>query len=175
MDFSTYCRPEKISATSDAKVIYTVDGSPALTLDETAGRRIAAWDAPNLRSIQEIPLSQIWGNTGAPYALAAGAFNKMLQARSDLHVDQIDLKQTMNVAAWRTDDGKLHILAGNLEEGLRDDADMTRRAMLVLPKSWQIGSPAWKDAWTGHAFTVSNSSLQIDLPQASSVLLQPTQ
>ncbi len=173
LDFSTFCRAAKVSAGPEAKVIYTEEGSPALTLDETAGRRIAAWDAPNLRSIQEIPLSQIWGNTGAPYALAAGAFNKMLEVHSDLHVDKIDLNQTMNIAAWRTDNGKLRILAGNLEEGLRDDADMTRHATLVLPKSWQIGSSAWKDTWTGRAFAVNGSSLQIDLPQASSVLLQP--
>jgi hypothetical protein len=175
MNFSTFCRPENVSATPHAKVIYTEEGSPALTLNETGGSRIAAWDAPTLRSIQEIPLSQIWGNTGAPFALAAGTFNNMLQAHSDLHVDRIDLRQTMNISAWRTADGKLRILAGNLEEGLRDDADMTRHATLVLPKSWQGGSQAWKDAWTGHTLPVSGGSLHVDLPQASSVLLQPTQ
>jgi hypothetical protein len=67
LNFSTYCRPPKVSADADAKVIYTEEGSAALTLEETAGRRIAAWDAPNLRSIQEVPLSQVWGNTGAPW------------------------------------------------------------------------------------------------------------
>jgi hypothetical protein len=105
--------------------------------------------------------------------LAAGALNELLQAHSDLHVDRIDLKQTMNIAAWRTDKGKLRILAGNLEEGLRDDADMARRARLVLPKSWEIGSDGWKDAWTGRGFAVNGSSLEVDLPQASSVLLEP--
>ncbi|MGA8731741.1 MAG: hypothetical protein WB608_23485 [Terracidiphilus sp.] len=174
-NFITYCHSAKSSADPDAKVIYTEEGSPALTLNEMAGKRMAAWDAPDLRSIEEMPLSQIWGNTGAPYALAAGALNELLQGNSKLHVDKIDLRQTMSIAAWRTDDGKLRILAGNLEEGLRDDADMGRHATLVIPQSWRIANHAWKDAWTGRAFSVNGGLLPIDLPQASSVLLEPMQ
>ena len=39
----------------------------------------------------------------------------------------------MNLSAWRTRDGTLHLLAANLEEGLRDDADMSRTITLQLP------------------------------------------
>lgn len=93
-----------------------------------------------------------------------------------MHVDKIDLKQTMNIAAWRADEGKLRILAGNLEEGLRDDADMTRHATLEIPKAWLDSSrSSLKDAWTGHEISVNWGSLRIDLPQASSVLLEPAQ
>ena len=174
-NFSTYCRPLKDSANSDAKVIYTEEGSPALTLDEAGGKRIAAWDPPNLRSVEGIPLSQIWGNTGAPYALGAGVLNELLQVNSDLHVNKIDLNQTMNIAAWRTQDGKIRIMVGNLEEGLRDDADLSRHATLEIPISWRIKSDSWRDAWTGREFGTKGGLLTIDLKQASSVLLEHPQ
>ena len=78
----------------------------------------------------------------------------------------------MNVAAWRAQDGRLRILAGNLEEGLRDDADLSRHTTLALPKSWQ--GAAWKDAWTGRSFSLSNNLLNLDLNQGESVLVEPS-
>ena len=58
---------------------------------------------------------------------------------------QIDLKETMNIAGWRTKNGVIHVMAGNLEEGFRDDADFSRRATLAIPKSWQVEN--WKEVW----------------------------
>jgi len=170
LEFNLYCRPENLSLSTKAHVIYTADNSPALTLDADKEVRIVLWDAPDLRSVEQLPLSQIWGNTGAPYALAAGVLNELLQATSCFHVNKIDLKQTINVAAWRAQDGHLRILAGNLEEGLCDDADLSRHTTLVLPKSWQ--SAVWKDAWTGRSFSLSNSLLNLDLNQGESVLVE---
>ena len=170
LEFNLYCRSGNSSLSTNAHVIYTADGSPALTLDADKGTQIALWDAPDLRSVAQLPLSQIWGNTGAPYALAAGVLNELLQANSYFHVNKIDLKQTMNVAAWRAQDGRLRILAGNLEEGLRDDADLSRHTTLALPKSWQ--GAAWKDAWTGRSFSLSNNLLNLDLNQGESVLVE---
>ncbi len=168
--FNTYCRPEIGTTVAGATVIYTEEGSPALTLDATGGRLAAAWNAPDLRSLQEIPLSQIWGNTGAPYALATGTLNVMLRRNASLHASQIDLNQTMSIAAWRTRNGARHLLGGNLEEGLRDDADLLRHSTIVIPKSWH--SENWKDAWTGQKFSLDDDRLLVDLPQASSVLLE---
>jgi hypothetical protein len=168
--FNTYCRPESGSTAADAMVIYSEEGSPALTLSAAAGRQAVAWDAPDLRSLQAIPLSQIWGNTGAPYALAAGALNELLRRNACLHASQIDLNETMSIAAWRTKSGVTRILAGNLEEGLRDDADLSRHATLAIPKLWQMET--WKNAWTGDKFTSAGGRLLIDLPQASSALLE---
>jgi len=108
------------------------------------------------------------GNTGAPYALAAAAINLLLGSESALHAVEIDLNQTMNVAAWRLRDGAVRILAGNLEEGLREDDDMSRHATLMLPRSW---GDTWKDAWTGRILCLDKGKLRIDLPQAESVLL----
>ncbi|MGP8270456.1 MAG: hypothetical protein ACLQLH_10345 [Terracidiphilus sp.] len=171
--FSTYCRPESGSPAADTTVIYTEEGSPALTLKETGGLLAAAWNAPDLMSLQDIPLSRIWGNTGAPYALAAGTLNEMLRRNASLHASQIDLNQTMSIAAWRTTNGTIHLLAGNLEEGLRDDADLSRHATLAIPKSWR--GESWKDAWTGQKSSFKDGQLQIDLSQASSALLESSQ
>lgn len=168
--FNTHCRPESGPQAADATVIYSEEGSPALTLKANGGKQAAAWNAPDLRSLQEIPLSQILGNTGAPYALAAGTLNEILRRNASLHASQIDLNETMSIAAWRTGNGTIHLLAGNLEEGLRDDADLSRHTTLAIPNSWY--SETWKDAWTGKAISSKDGQLQIDLPQASSVLLE---
>ncbi len=169
--FATYCYRSDASASAQAavKVAYEEEGSPALVFN---GPRIAAWDPPNLRSLEGRPLSEVWGNPGAPYALAAGVFTHLLSANSALHAEKIDLKQTMNIGAWRTQDEKVHILAGNLEEGLRDDADFNRSTELAIPASMRSGAIQWRDIWTGRTFPMHDGSLPISLPQASSVLLE---
>ena len=172
MNFKTYCRPADNSLFGDTKATYLQEGFPALTLSMAHKRRVAAWDAPNLRTAEGMPLSQVWGNTGAPYALAAGVFNELLKSNSDLHADKIDLNQTVSVSAWRTQDGGFRILAANLEEGLRDDADMSRSTSLAIPKSWAIDAHPWTDIWTGHSINTTESGLSITLPQASSELLE---
>lgn len=131
---------------------------------------LAAWNPPELRSIEGLPLSQVWGNSGAPYALAGATFNELLKSNSAVHAEKIDLNQTMNIAAWRTRDGKMRILAGNLEEGLRDDADVSRSATLQIPQSWQ--ATKWHDLWSGRAMDAPGGALRIELPQAASVLLE---
>jgi hypothetical protein len=111
------------------------------------------------------------GGRGAAYALVAGALNSLLSGREVLHAEQVDLNQTMNVTAWRGKDGMIRILAANLEEGLCDDADMTRRTILVLPESWKATS--WTDTWSHQSFEADRSRLRINLEQAGSILMQP--
>jgi len=172
--FEDFCYPWTGSAPPEfAKVIYSEDRTPSLVLNERNGQHLAAWNPPNLRSIQGIPLSQVWGNTGTPYALAAAVFNELLKSNSALHAEKIDLQQTMNIAAWRTQQGKLRILAGNLEEGLRDDADFSRTAALAIPQSWQTGK--WRDVWSGRTINPEGGNLYVTLSQTASVLLEATQ
>lgn len=166
--FHTFCYPQKITASS-ARVIYEAGGVPQLTLNSSDGRQVAFWNPPDLRSGEGRPLSAIWGNTGAPYALAAGVFSEMLKSRETVRPAQIDQRQTVSLAAWRTASGDFRILAANLEEGLRDDADLSRHTVLEVPAIWGIAH--WKDRWSGH--TESGTSLGVDLPQASSMLLEP--
>ena len=168
--FNTYCHPEDGLSSASARVIYTTEDSPRLTLYLARGARVAVWNPPDLSSIESKPLSQIWGNAGAPYALAAGVLSELLKQQGSLRAQQIDLEQTMNIAAWRVNDGTIRILAGNLEEGLRDDADLSRHTTLVLP-DWRLNA-TWKDAWTGRGFSAAGNLLHIDLNQAKSVLIE---
>jgi hypothetical protein len=167
--FQTLCHPGATPAAS-ARVVYSEGQSPALTLNTSGAFRLALWNPPDLRSLEGVPLKEIWKNTGEPYALAAGAMNELLKESGSLHAERIDLRQTMGIASWRSGNGKRYILAGNLEEGLRDDADMTRHATLALPAAW--GAADWRDGWTGHVVHARKNQLTIDLPQAGSVLLE---
>ena len=168
--FDLFCYPQHIEASPSAHVIYEADQVPQLTLVTAGGKRVMVWSPPDLRSAEGQPLSWIWGNTGTPYALAAGAMNQLLRQQVCLHAREIDLKQTMNVAAWRTADQHVRILAGNLEEGLRDDADLSRHAVLEVPASW--GATQWKDLWTGRDLPIQGLALSVDLPQAGSILIE---
>ena len=51
--------------------------------------------------------------------------------------DITDGRQTGAVAGWRLADGTRRLLAGNLEEGFRDDADRSRTLGLRLPPDWR--------------------------------------
>ncbi len=168
--FEAFYHPARSLASAEARVLYTVEGSPALTLNQTAGKQVSVWNPPDLQYGQDMPLAQIWGNTGAPYALAAGALSELLKANSALHAASIDVQQTMSISAWRNKDGSWRILAANLEEGLRHDADHSRQATLMIPPSWQ--TTTWRDVWTGRTYPTQNGALRIELTQAASVLLE---
>ncbi len=168
--FATYHRRSDNTASGGARVLYSVEGSPVLTLNTAAGMKVVMWDPPDLRPDGDVPLRDDWGGSGAAYALTAGALNYLLSGSAALHAKSIDLNQTMNVIAWRTKNGAFRLLAANLEEGLRDDADMTRHATMVLPESWKAAK--WTDAWTHASFDANRDELKIDLGQANSILLE---
>jgi len=170
-EFDAYCRPEAGVEAENSNVIYGAADRADLAVSRGSSR-LAAWNPPELRSIEGKPLHEVWGSTGAPYALAAGVLNQLLKAESDLHVSRIDLGQTLSIAAWQTRDGSFRILAGNLEEGLRDDADLSRHTRLAIPASWLKNGSAWKDAWTGRGLDAASGVLPLRLPQAGSVLLE---
>lgn len=169
--FPTYYRFKNNQPTPDTRVLYEVDGNPVLTLNTAGGKRIVMWDPPDVMFKENAPLIEDWGGSGAPYALVAGALNSLLSRHDVFHAEEIDLNHTMNVTAWRTKDGTVRILAANLEEGLRDDADMTRHTLMALPESWKAG--AWMDAWSHRSFAARGGRLKINLDQAASVLLHP--
>ena len=170
--FATFYRLQSNQAAADARVVYEVDANPVLTVNTAEGRRVVMWDPADVMFKEKASLAEDWSGSGAAYALVAGALNSLLAGTSALHAEQVDLDQTLNVTAWRESDGAVRILAGNLEEGLRDDADMTRHTILVLPDEWQAAK--WKDAWSSATFEANHNRLKIDLDQACSSLLQST-
>ena len=168
-DFRTLYRLQKNEAAKETHVVYDVDGNPVLVLNTADGKRVAMWDPPDAVFKGQAPLAEDWGGSGGAYALAAGALNSLLSGPGVLHAEHVDLDQTMNVTAWRAGNGVVHILAGNLEEGLRDDADMSRHATLVLPEAWVAAR--WTDAWGHPPLDVDEHRLKIDLEQSASILL----
>ena len=170
--FGTYHRISASRASGGARVLYSVEGSPVLTLNTTAGKKVLMWDPPDLMSKEDVPLRDDWGGSGAAYALTAGALNSLLSGSEVLHAEQIDLNQTMNVKAWRGKNRMIRILEANLEEGLRDDAEMTRHTVLVLPESWKVTK--WTDIWSHQSFETDRNRLRIDLEQAGSILMHPS-
>ncbi len=170
--FPTYYRLTKNEASAGARVIYEVEGNPVLTLNTTGGKRIVMWDPSEVVFKEGSPLIEDWGGSGAAYALVAGALNLLLSGAETLHAEKIDLNQTMSVAAWRGPDGKVRLLAANLEEGLRDDGDMTRHAVIVLPTSWKAAR--WSDVWSHQSMEAERDRLEINLQQAESILIEPS-
>ena len=169
--FPTYYRLERNQAAAGAQAVYEVEGNPVLTLNTGAGKRVVMWDPPDVMFKDNAPLAEDWGGSGGPYALVAGALDSLLGGSGALHAEQVDLDQTLNFTAWQGRDGRVRILAGNLEEGLRDDADMTRHTVLVLPKLWQVAR--WRDAWSGATFEADHQELKVDLEPGTSLLLRP--
>jgi hypothetical protein len=171
--------PSKNMKGKGGETLYLVGTSPVLVLNAQGGKRILSWDPPDFMDAWDKPLKETWGGSAAPYALAAGAMNVLLDSPQVLHATRIDLDQTLNVSAWQTRDGTLHIMAANLEEGLRDDADMSRIATLQLPSQWK--DIVWHSLWTENSerlnapastFSVSNGILTIRLAQAASLQLE---
>jgi hypothetical protein len=174
--FSTYYRLTPNQASQETRIVYSVGGRPVLVLNTSAGKRVMMWDPPDITGWGDSAgrgggsLLDIWGGSAGAYTLAAGTLNYLLSLRPGLlHARQIDLNQTMNITAWRTRDGAFHILAGNLEEGLRDDADFSRHAALVLPRNWRAAQLT--DIWSGEDLSVADRMVVVDLSQAQSRLL----
>ena len=157
-------------AAPKTNVVYSVSGSPVLVMNTASSTRLVAWDPPDFYDSCCKPLKEIWGGSAAPYALAAGALNKLLSDANALHASEIDMEQTSNISVWHTSDGKFHLLAGNLEEGLRDDADMTRRAAIALPDAWS--KLQWRSVWPDAAFSLQDHMLHLTLPMAGSLHLE---
>lgn len=116
------------------------------------------------------PLREVWGGSAAPYAIAAGTINSLLAKTAALHENAIDIQQTVNISAWHTSDGTLHLLAANLEEGLRDDAEADRRSTIALPVPWRDHD--WSSIWGSCEIAHSAGTVAIDLGQSESVLLK---
>ena len=153
----------------ESKVVYSVEGSPALVLNQGSKNRQLTWDPPEFAVEWDTKLLDIWRGSAAPYTLAAGAMNALLANAGALHASAIDLKETVSLTSWRTQDGKVHLMFGNLEEGLSDDANASRNATIELPREWQQHN--WRSVWPGANFNQQRGVIYVGLDQARSAQL----
>jgi hypothetical protein len=153
-------------------VIYDTDGSAELVMLRNGERQVVLWDPPEfIDYCCDQPVRQIWGGSAAPFVLAASAMNELLAGSGALHVERVDLEQSATVSAWQTKDGKIHLLAGNLEEGLRDDADQHMHFTLTLPPQW--AKQRWHPVWDAGSFHQPGAGqISLDLPLASSLMVE---
>ena len=163
---NTYLNVNRTSP--QAKVIYSVNDSPQLVLNTAGKIRAMAWDPPTFENSTHDPLVTTWGGSAAPYALAAGTLNFLTSSPDFLHAFQIDLNQSMNLTAWRTADGNFHLMAAELEEGLRNDKDHSVHTVVVVPSVWRVSN--LRDSWSANKNEVKDGKMQIDLNHAQSVL-----
>jgi hypothetical protein len=154
---------------AQAVALYSVDGIPALTINNKHREKVVAWDPPTFSDACCKSLVEIWGGSAAPYALTAGALNSLISTPELLHPASIDLDQAVNMTAWRTDDGFIHLMAAELEEGLRDDGDRSRHAEIQFPKAWK--SQGLTDIWSTKKFGFSGGHVDLRLNHAESILL----
>lgn len=159
----------KNTATPDSKPIYFVEDSPVLVLNQSRELRLMTWDPPEIAVEWDTKLLDIWSGSAAPYVLAASAVNALLANSGGLHVSAIDSSETVNFTAWRTGDGEAHLMFGNLEEGLSDDANASRNVTIELPGKWR--KHPWKSVWPGVRFNHQDKAIHIDLGQARSAQL----
>lgn len=152
-----------------AKIIYSTGSSPNLILKNNAKQKLVLWDPPEFTTPGDQPLLQVWGGSSAPYVLAAAALNALERSAGLLHVLTVDARQTGCMGAWKTADGKVHLLFGNLEEGLRNDADRSRHFTVVTAAAWK--NTMWHSMWSD-ASVPTASGIDIQLAPDQSILLE---
>ena len=150
-------------------VVYGFGTSTGLLYRDLGQQNIVAWDPPPLADYWFRPLRDNMNGSPEPYALAAAAITAQLATGNSLHARVIDLDQPVAAAAWKGRDGRIRILAGNLEEGLRDDRNRNRSASFAMPPAWS--KLKWATAWPGGRATADSGGLHVDLGPQGSILL----
>lgn len=167
--------PSRNRAESGAVAIYQVAGTPALVINNSRGRRLVFWDPPELvpeHPWVDKPFVEFIGSA-YPYVLAARALNRQLAGTASPRASRVEPDEAVNLSVWQLQDGTYRLLAGNLEEGLRHDADFSRRVRVLFPEHWTRGGDLFLlDSWgQGNRFS-AGSGVEIELGQAESKLFQ---
>src|SRR6185437_11689205 len=87
--FPTFYRFTLNEAAKDIRIVYSVAGSPVLTLNTAAGKKVMTWDPPDVTDRGDFSgkgggsLLDIWGGSAGAYALAAGTLNYLLSSVPD--------------------------------------------------------------------------------------------
>jgi hypothetical protein len=149
-------------------VVYSFGEAAGLVLDQGGQRNLALWDPVPIFDYWYRPLKDLLNGDPTPYAVVAATLNQQLAKAGAFRAVEVDVAQSGTISAWVREDGKVRLLAGNLEEGLRDDADRSRRMTLSFPQSWH--GCRWQAVGGVAPPAVGATQTRIDLPPQSSML-----
>ena len=149
-------------------VVYGFADSAGLVLDQAGGHNLSLWDPAPIQDFWYRPLRDLMNGDPTPFAVAAATLDGQLAKAGALSAD-VDLEQSGTVAAWTLRGGAVRLLAGNLEEGLRDDADRTRDLTLRPPRWWAACD--WRPSWGLKAQVASGARIHLQLAAQGSALM----
>jgi hypothetical protein len=153
-------------AKNGVQVIYKIKDSPVLLVNSQGKKKLIFWDPPEVDDRwgrEGRPLAEVIGSP-FPWVMVARALNGFLKEAGGPYVENIDVGQAVSACYWRLADGSRRVLVGNLEEGLRFDADFLRHVRVKLPASWKPVSAF--DAWHDKTESDLRNDWQIELGQA---------
>ena len=154
---------------ANANIVYAFGDSVALARRHDARTDVVLWDPPSLADYWFRPLRDNMHGSPSPYVLAAATLTAQLSNGDKVRAAVIDELQTGAFSAWRGGDGRIRLLFGNLEEGLRHDQDQSRTLHIRLPAS--LPSSKWTDAWSGESRQATERAITVRLPPYGSRLL----
>ena len=152
-----------------SSVVYSFGETAGLVLDQGGQRNLTLWDPVPFFDYWYRPLKDLLNGDPTPYAVVAATLNQQLAKAGAFRAVEVDVAQSGTVSAWVGEGGKVRLLAGNLEEGLREDGDRSRRMTLSLPKSWH--GCRWQAVGGVAPTAVGAAQTRIDLLPQGSVLL----
>lgn len=150
-------------------VVYGFGDSAALVLTPNGPLNLSLWDPAPLADYWYRPMRDLMFGEPAPFVYASATLNRQLARAGSLRAALTDARQTGTFAGWSLADDSRKILAGNLEEGLRDDADRSRTLSLALPADW----PTCRQEGLTRSEVILRSPRQLQLrlaPQGSLLL-----
>ena len=123
-------------AQDGAEVLYTVSGSPALTLRGN----VLVWDPGEYNEnvgCHQQPVPPISEIVGSPYsyALVARALRGLLRSKRCMVPGSEELHFPLTVGAWRLVDGSIRVFVGDTEEGFDHSAKTKRGLFLEWPSN----------------------------------------
>lgn len=158
------------------ETIYSVNNSPCLGKNQSAGKQVIFWDAPEF-SNNLISGSGRYGGSldqmlGSPtaYLLTARLINQLMKENGLAYVTEIDQDQPVNFSMWELNDGNIRLLAGNLEEGINHKNEHTVSITIDLQQKSNEKGIELSEIWSGQKMAVSSQKLEINLSQAQTKL-----
>lgn len=153
--------------------VYSVHGSPALTLRTQGPGKVIFWDPADLNyeafpDWLDEPMIARMGSV-YPFVLAARTIAGLLKGTGSPYIEDIDATTPATVLAWRGSQGAFNVLSADLEEGLSDAARTPYVLRLQLPAAWSDGRLSWSTRWARTRGDAKNT-LEVPLSQAQSEL-----